>query len=253
MGRATDAGSLWDRLPGRHRVLITNLLVLVVVAVAVGDAIVVIDAIRESGDQDMYAGPEGEESSRLLQLSFLLRYVSVPLGILSSVTVLAVLGIFVLAGHHTLRRQPLGWRRGVFVAALAATGMALAIAVLKVFLAVNVMTSVSKETREMYLGLADRATVVHGFIEPGVELTMGAVLIILGLAWWPRRPGERGLLDDDAEPEAELDEPIEPEQYAPPAPPVAAQSTLEETPEIRPRLRPDGSSDSGYDQFRFGR
>lgn len=276
MGRRPASASLWDRLRGRHRILVTNLLLAIVLAVVISNALYVINAIRQSGDESAFPEILGEPSTRLLHLAVLMRYRYWETDFqLALYAVLAAVAVFALAGHGSARSLSLRWRRGVVVTALGATCVGVIIALFEMFLALYALTAVSETMREAQFGMSDRM-IIGGMVRPGIEVALGLVVVIVGLAWWPTRAGERGLLDDDED--LSLDDAADasvPTRYASPdtavraAPPSAAAAGVsaatpasaasefarpaseEKEPVVRPRLRPDGSSDSGYDQFRF--
>lgn len=264
---------LLDRLRGRHRVLVANLLVIVVLLVVLAQWLAILMAWWQSADMEF--GPVGEESSRLLAMAGLFQYTGLQLFGAVAIAVMGAAGAALLVGHPTARGLPLGWRRAVAVAVLAGVGLFVAQAVVRLFVIVVAFLSVPAELRTMFWATEDWTGIVSTAIPPAVELLIGIALVVLALAWWPGGGRRTGLLEDDEDDEDHGDgdgfdeegeegedgevpgddgEAPDGDPFAPSRPADGSGSGAAPQPaQPQPRLRPDGSSDSGYDPFRFGR
>lgn len=257
MAREAPAG-LWDRLHGRNRILVTNLLLAVAGLVVVGRLVQVWHAWRQSSADGLFQGISGIEESRVISFAEALRFSSVQLGVIpTAFGALAAFAVLVLAGHASSARLPLGWRRGVVGVVVAVAALTLGQALLQLYVTLYTHTALSEDVS--IFGLNDWGATLGFGITAAVEALTAAALIVLALAWWPGAVGGSGLLPDDEEDVLPLSG--DDEDFTPPtAPPQvtrAARATrVEAEPEPAappPRLRPDGSSESGYDEFRFGR
>ena len=274
MARDGRSDGPWGRLPARYRVLVTNLLLAVIVILAFGRVQLLWRAWRMSGDETIFGAPWSQES-RILSFAEALRFaafeiVAAPTG-LSAVAAFAVL---FLVAHPKLSRLPLTWRRSVAGVTLGAVGLTLLESLIRLYVTLYAHTTAGPQ--DWMAGLDDGqsglAAVLAGGGGAGAEAVVAVVLIILGLAWWPGRGGDGGLLatneddldeddldEDDAEDErrdvgddlADAGDADEGGYAAPRERATAADPAEQAAP--RPRLQPDGSSESGYDEFRFGR
>lgn len=253
MDRAAESGGLWERLRGRHRVLVTNLLAVAAAAAALGGLAVVVNAVRVSRDQTVFPTFPGQDLPWLVFLDEALTFSLYPFEFsLVWVGLACALGVFALAGHASSAPLPLPWRRGVAAVALAAIVLPVLLSAFRVFVAVYAFSSTPQESENVYFAPREWSVVLPNLVRPGVAVVLGAALFIIGLAWWPGRPGEPGLLSDDDDELLDTALPTT-DRYAPPTPRDRPAEADVPQPEPQPRLRPDGSSDSGYDEFRFRR
>ena len=271
MGRDGHAAGLWERLHGRNRILVTNLLLAAAVLVVVGQLARLWNAWRQSGQEGMFQGVPELEASRVIGFAEALRFSRVQIGVLpAAFGALAALAVLVLAAHETAARLPLAWRRFVVGGTVLVAALTLGQALIHLYVTLYTHTSMSGSEVDIY-GLNDWGTTLGVGLTAAVEALVATAIMLLGLAWWPGAVGRSGLLPDDedddlAQPRSQSAEEatgsapgFTPPSARPRATGVAGGLSADRTgseaaPAGRPpRLRPDGSSESGYDEFRFGR
>ena len=252
---ASGTGVL-DRLRGRHRILVTNLLLAALFAATAAQVWSLWTTWRRAEtDLGFLPMPPGQEPSRLLTMFGMLQYGYGPVQNLTPLALAAAVGVLVLVGHGSAERLPLGWRRGV--AALAAGALALIVvqAAARLLIIVNGFSAIPDSMREIYFFDSDPGTALVVAATPLSEVLIGGALIVLALASWPGGP--TGLLPDDEDELEDLPDGPGSQDTGAFAPPEQGQPNAAEEPSARaaaePRLRADGSSESGYDPFRFGR
>lgn len=254
MDHGATGGELWERLRGRHRVLVANLLAVCAVACALAGLAVVVTAVRQTRDRAIFPTFPGQDIPALVLVDEALNFSLFTFEFSLVWTGMAcALGVLALAGHGSSATLPMTWRRAVAAVAVGAVAVEVVLSAFRIFVALYAMSNTPAEAENVYFAPRDWSVVLPNIVRPGVSVLLGVALVIVGLAWWPGRPGEPGLLVAD-----EVDEPVEtvaatPDGYAPPA--TRDRPTVAEAPDPtpQPRLRPDGSSDSGYDEFRFRR
>lgn len=232
---------------------LTTILLAIVVLGALVPWLGIAQAWRVAGDPNMVPTPD-LEVSRLLFLADVLEYWPRQAGPAVAVIVMAAaVGVIVISGPWSDREVPLGRRRAIVLACWAAAAVAALSPVFRIAVVLYAMTSTPDELSGLYLtdrgGLSD----LQSLSGLAVEVLGWSVVLLLGVWWWPRddetvvADGADGADEDDVQNVAELDAAVESSSNG-------GLSSLPEVPRqgVTPaRLRPDGSSDSGFDEFRF--
>lgn len=239
----------------RVRSTLTNLLVATVALGALVPWLGIAQAWRVTGDPNMFP-TSGLEVSRLLLLADVLEYWPLQAGPAVAVIVMAAaVGVIVICGPWSDRDVPLGRRRAIVLGSGAAAAVAALSPVFRIAVVLYAMTSTPDELSGLYLtdrrGLSD----LQSLSGLAVEVLGWSVVLLLGVRWWPRddetvvADGADRADEDDVQNVGELDAGVE-------GSPNGGLRSLPEVPRqgaTPARLRPDGSSDSGFDEFRFRR
>jgi hypothetical protein len=190
-----------------------------------------------------YGVVEMETGMRLALVSQALPYLGIQAGLYDVLAMGAAVGVILLARHRP-RESDEGMR---WSPAHVATGVAVVVAL--VAAAVRLVVSLAALTGMVGGEWADQ------FMAPTVTLAaliiLGGAVAVLGwvavlLAGLLYRPG----VQDAAEEPAEEDEDVAPTAHPAPAVRDAYQPPSQVSPSD---IRPDGASDSGYDEYRFRR
>lgn len=241
---------LWGGTPARGRSLVSALLLVLVAVGALVPWLRLVDAWILAGDPATYGSP-GMEVPRLLIVVDLLQYLPPASHVAVLVAMAAAVGLLVIGARPHAPDLVTENRRGV-VALVGVVGVLSALrAVIHAALVVVVFVSTPDEVVEMYAGGRRALRDLQQLMALGAEALAWSVIVILAVGQWGR--AEERSDDDDVD--VPGSGPVEPREEAPAAPEGPPQS-LRTAPVERvdpARLRPDGSSDSGFDEFHFRR
>lgn len=204
-----------------------------------------------------YIGEDGQTLSRWHTFAQSVYYGDVQV---SAIGLLAVIMLLWLAGAAAARSVPLSWRRTVVLVAVGATAGSILLSALVLAVSVWGALLVPADIQEAYFGDPTWQSTVLQLIRPLVAVLAWSAVLVLGIGCWPREeivPGE-GDLDDDQVDELLAHGTVAHPQGADYRRPGddAATHPAAEAPVLGrdpARLRSDGSSDTGYDEFRFRR
>lgn len=268
-------GDLERRIRGRWRAALITVLSLVAGVSVVVEVLVLVRAWQAAGEEIAYSPPDPQGMSRLVVMADVLPWVSLQLTTVTAGfgAVAAGIGLGLLASGHASRVA-----RAVLLVAVA---VGLATAVSRFVIHANWLIATLDGT-ETALGPPDTFAGLTRLLVAGVDGLLWVAALIVGLVWRPAR-GDESQADADDEvsltaPAAGTPGSVEAGQgglaaaagreeltgsgtSVPPPQQVHLSGAGEgrgETPALPdpatgPRLNPDGSSDSGYDEFRFRR
>ena len=249
-----DLSSSGRVTPTRTRSALTGILVVIAVIGAVVPWLAIAEAWRIAGDPTMFPAP-AQDVSRWLFVAEMMSY-----GLFTSgggISVLAmgatVAVLVIAAGSRAVDTRTGRWRTvdlAVAVALLASVAAALA-ALARLLLVGYAWTSTPDELIGIYVSDSSGMSVALRLLAPAAEVLGWTAVLLLALAW--RRRDDGALPGDDLD-EDDPGHPDDPGEDAsvetPPADPLPGVPRERVDPA---RLRPDGSSDSGFDEFHFRR
>lgn len=261
-GRPLD---LAGRVRGQWQVALTTLLVLVAAIVAFVQVLIIVRSWQLAGADQGFASEGGEPISRLDAMAQYLIYGPLQMGSMDLVAGAVPAAVaFALVAHRAdsdaadPSEDSEGWRRLAWLATVLAAVLGLLAALARTFVHVSWLVSMN-DAFEVF-GPEDTAFSAIRLLGALTEALLWVAALILGVLWRPVAP-ERDSDDDVGRPgdepdlarEREVREPAE-ERVVPPAAPATAYARpAEPDPAPGPRLEEDGSSDTGYDEFRFRR
>lgn len=242
-----------------HRGL-AAIMVLVVVTVALLQVLLALQAWRLAGDEiAAYSSGEGQVITRLTLMAQMLTYLPFQVSSLDALAgAIAAAVAFALAAHRPDSDPESGWRRVSWAATFVAGVVGLLIALLIVFVQAHFVISMN-DSIEAVFGPADMVSGLARVLAAGADGLLWGGALIVGLLWradaWSlssegdleHAGDELGLAQVDTT------DPSEEAVTSPAVPTSAYARPVTGDPVPGPRLEADGSSDSGYDEFRFRR
>ena len=247
-----EGPSLWDRARERPRNVLMALLAGVVAVGGVVPWLILVDTWRGSGDPGMF--PDlGEAVPRALVMADMLQYMyfssaTATVPPLSMVAAAALLALVAQAREPDLSA---GGRRAAVLLVVVVTVAATVAVAVRLGLVLYAKTSVPEELVGIYFSPSTGIGSALALLGPFAELLAWSVVLRLGLACWSVEEVEDLHEADEVEevdraPAPEVGHGLpEREDLSPPEPPREWVDPA--------RLRPDGSSDSGFDEFHFRR
>lgn len=248
-----ETSQLWSATPRSLRDALTTVLLCLVVIGAIVPWLAIADAWRLAADPSMYPDP-GNEVPRLFIVVDLIHYLpSGPSAGTALLAMAAALGLLVIAAHSSALDVATGRRRAILLVVGILGFLSMLTALARVGLLLAVMTSPPEELTEVYFGGRSGLGDVRGLLVPFAEVLGWSAVLILGVAWWRRVDG--AFVGDDLEGEEDPGHHDAAGEHA-----WSEQPQVDRLPDVTPqervdpaRLRPDGSSDSGFDEFHFRR
>lgn len=259
---------LGSRIPGPWRKSLTAVLVLVAWAVALAQLLLVVRAWQIAGDEIGLRHPREPALTQLSVMAEVMSWLTLQGGSLDvAVGAGAATIAFALLGQPAAAAIGIGWRRAAWTATIVVAVVSLATALVGIFVQANWVIVINDSTTRSFFGEPDTAVGLARLLGVLADGLLWAAALIVGLLW---RPGVVGLRwfeeEDDAVAEGaaaggdvganvgddladHLDRQVT--RSAPPSNAYTRPVTADPAP--GPRLEADGSSDSGYDEFRFRR
>lgn len=167
---------------------------------------------------------------------------------------LGLIGVLILA-RATPPARPLSGRR-LRASAAAAGAIMAALAVLNgaALQFWFFWQQATDNLSDWILGESDQWTILRPLFGAAFDVLILVAVAVLAVAWWPRRLRPAGADHEAEERESESWEVRTAHRVSPFERPPAEEPEHPSGPATEPpRLRSDGSSDSGYDEFRFRR
>lgn len=252
---------LGGRLRGPWHLGLTTMMVLVAVTVALTEVLLVVQAWQFAGNEvALYEPQDGQGIPRLTLMAQVLTYMPFGMeapGVLAGAVAAAV--AFALAAHRQGVDSASGWRRVSWAATFVAGVVGLLTVLVHLFVQVSVLISMD-DSIEAVFGPTETLSGLGRVLAAGADVLLWAGALLVGLmwradAWSPGSQEDLAPADDelDLEEVEDLTDPSEEVAPSPAVPTSAYARPAVPDPPTGPRLEADGSSDSGYDEFRFRR
>ena len=257
-GRPLD---LAGRIRGPWHLGLTTVMALVAVTVALLEVLLLLQAWQFAGSEVvLYESQDGLAITRLILMAQVLTYLPFGMGSPGALAgAIAAALAFALAAQRPDVDSASGWRRVAWAAAFVAGVVGLLAVLLRLFVQANVLIS-GDDSVEAIFGPTETVSGVGRVLADGADGLLWAGALIVGLLWradaWSPASEEYPEPDADELDLAEVEDltaPSEGVQTSPAVPSSAYARPAVPDPPPGPRLEEDGSSDSGYDEFRFRR
>ncbi|MCA1783234.1 MAG: hypothetical protein ABR500_01680 [Dermatophilaceae bacterium] len=258
-----EAERLLQRTPMRLRGPITIMLVAIVVIGALVPWLGIAQAWLLTGNPE-FRGVPGQGMSRWLFLAEVLQYWPLQAGAGSTVVAMAAaLSLVAICGSWAVRAATLGRRRVAFLVVVVAIAFAVLALLSRLILVLYPMTLTWDELPGLSLAERDGLTIAQSLLGLSAEMLAWTVVLMVGATCWPR--GDMALADDGHVAAGEVggedvaDRNMGERNAPAEVSPVEEQKALggpdqgPREPVDPARLRRDGSSDSGFDEFHFRR
>ena len=255
-----SAQDLWGRIRGPWHRGLTTLMVLVAATVAILEVLLLVTMWQFAGNEvASYGSQDGLVVTRMSLMAQMLTYL--PFGVGSPGVLggaVAAAAAFALAAHRPDSDAAGAWRRVSWAAAFIAVATGMLAVLLRFFVHSYALIAMDESVQEVF-GLADALVGPGRVLGAGADGLLWIGALVLGLVW--RADAWSLASEEELEPDDELEgagseedtDPSHDEVTSPAVPPVAYDRPAVPEPPTGPRLEPDGSSDSGYDEFRFRR
>jgi hypothetical protein len=246
---------MWRVTTTRTRSALTIILVVIVVMGALVSWLEIAEAWRLAGDPMMSPEPS-VDTSRLLSMAGLTSYGLFNAGAgISPITMAAAVGVLVISADSDSVDTHHGRLLAVdlpMAVALLASALAALASLTRVLLVAYAWTSTPEELIGTSIFASNGISDAIALVAPSAEVLGWSAVLLLGVVRWRRL--DRALVEDDLEETDPGPHDAAAEHASVHDPDADRLPGLTPQERVDPaRLRPDGSSDSGFDEFHFRR